>query len=1067
MSLKRYMLAAMMALIIVAAICEPGAAFVDSNYHWARLQIEHLHSRGFISGYPDDTYRPDSNVSREEFVTIIIKAIHKEAEAEQLSKGDSAFDDVDEGRWSMGYIELARELSVALGNGQGLFLPANPISREEAVTMLVNCLKADIGDIYPDKISDQEQISLWAQGAVAYAWEQGLISGYPDGSFRPRANISRAELACLLEGLLAFQGDQHHFYGTLESINLPLKRLIVDLNGSEQIFEMSNNVRVYAQGGKEPLKNLNLPARAYFDLDSNGKLTFILLSQEIVHGQVNIKLQSLPDYVRTPTNSQLSLLNNNAASEISATNVLTNDPGSSLRISQDAMKVWDFRELTEASGRGQLVAVIDSGVDPGHPDLQYTKDKYSKIVDYIDLTNEGKVELDKTAQEIDDYIEVEGRKKIDVSEIYSVDGQFRYGYLNINRLPLDLAALFPTGKILLIATKSSYVDRFDSLYMDINGDGKLNDEQEMKVFSQSHQKFSIKGSGERAFNFVLTEMQRDGKIVKLGYDAEGHGTMVAGIVAANGNISGVAPDAQILPIKIANSAGTASLENLQSALLIAAERGVKIAVVSMGQAQVSDHQRQTLSELAANLWNNYGMAICVAAGNEGPGLNTVAETSALNNFISIGAYATPEMMQNDYGWTVKEPELWYFSATGPGKDGQAAPLVVAPGNVISCFPMWDYPYKLDEGSSMAAPHVAGAAALLMDAVSQKLYRSDARAVWMALLGGAEPLKGYQVAEQGYGAINLLRSWKEINNLKDDPLYYKLKEYSPEYGYGIGYFSRYLQPGKLSVTIKNPNSTSSQLAVGSLAPWIVPGQSTVQLPANSERSIDINFTELDQPGLYSSFLLADDAATPGWDVAMLQTVVVPYRLSAMPDNRVEDKNILDAGKFKRYFLAVPPECPQLDLSLIVGDKGRACMYVIAPDGSRETSSYAGLGGLVSQPEINMLYNNPLPGTWEVVVYSTVTLSSLGLESSSYTFTAALQAAGSEKFGAANKYLVSSLPGLFKVGEQTIVSLHFFNANNKQPVDDVVSINGRLYEIKAGLLQMEMIPESDVLNLNIGV
>ncbi len=1050
--------------LVLVIFCTPVLAFTDSNYHWARPQIDHLNSRGFVSGYPDGSYHPDAYVSREEFVTLLVKAIHKDTEAQQLLKGDSAFTDV-QGRWSRGYIELARELNIAQGNGQSLFLPGTYISREEAVTMLVNCLKVDTQVILPSDISDSKQIAPWAQGSVAYAWQKKMINGYPDGSFRPKNSISRAEVACLLEELLGVQGDRHHFYATLKSINLPLKQIIVQLNGQELMFELAPNVRVYGEDSQEPVKELNLPAQAYFDLDSNGKMVFVLLSKESVHGQVNINLLALPGYARNVAADQVRPYSLAEKSELATSERIKNDPGSSLKLTRDAMKTWDFVQLTGATGRGQLVAVIDSGVDPGHPDLQYTDEKFNKIIDFVDLTNEGKVELNQSVQASSGMIQI-NEKKIDIKNLKSADGQFRYGYLSAIRLPLNTQALFPDGKILVVASKSRYNDRFDSLYVDINGDGQLNDELELKKYSELHQVCSIKGSGDKMFNFVLSEMARDGQYVKLGYDAEGHGTMVAGIVGANGKIEGVAPNAQILPIKIMNSAGTASLNNLKLAVQTAAERGVKIAVVSMGQSQLSESERQDLSLMAARLWQSYGMAICVAAGNTGPGLGTVAGTSALNNIISVGAYATPQMWQNDFGWTVKEPELWYFSSIGPSKDGQAAPLVVAPGSAVSAYPMWaDFPYQIDKGTSMAAPHVAGAAALLMDAVSHQLFRGDPRAVWMALLGGAEPLKGYQPAEQGYGAINMLRSWKEIQSLKDDPLYYQLNEYSPEYGYGTGFFSRSLEPGKLSVTIKNPGSENSQLAVGSLSSWIVPGQLTVQVPANGERSIDLSFTDLTEPGLYSDFLLADDAKTPGWDVAMLQTVVVPYQLASITGTRFEEQNRLNAGKVKRYFFAVPPGCSKLDVGLKVGNEGRARMYIIAPDGSQETSLDTGLGDLNPSPQSNMVYTNPLPGTWEVVVYSSLTLSTLGLENSNYTLSAALENAVPETLASATKYLVTALPGPFKAGERIFLSLHFYNANSKMPVNDVVSIQNRLYEVKDGLVQLDLTPQADLLNLNI--
>lgn len=1050
--------------IWLVVCCQPVLALTDIKSHWARLQIDHLHSRDLISGYPDGSYHPDAYVTREEFVTLLVKAIHKENEAQQLSKGESTFADAA-GRWSMGYIELARELGIAQGSESGLFLPGSYISREEAVTMLVNCLKADHRDLNPADLADSGRISPWAQGTVAYARQKGIISGYPDGSFRPQANITRAEVACILEEMLGLQGERHHFYGTLQDINLRLRQMIVRLNGVEQTFEMAANVLVYARGEREPVKELELPLPAYFDLNANGKLSFVYINDTPAHGKVNLDIRTLPDYARPADYQPINIYSLQDEEDMTLVNQLQNDPANSLKISRDAMKGGEFMQLTGASGRGQLVAVIDSGIDSGHPDLQYTQDNFKKVIDFVDLTNEGQVALNQTAWAVNGSIRI-GERDIKVDNLSSVNGEFRYGYFETWRLPLNPAVAYPDGQILVVASKSRYIDRFDTVYMDLNGDGQLNAEQGLKKYSETYQLGQIKGSGNQVFNFVVAEMARDGSYVKLGYDALGHGTMVAGVVAADGIIAGVAPNAQLLPVKIINSAGTARLDNLKLALRLSAERGAKIAVVSMGQMVLNETERQSLADMAAKIWQDFGMAICIATGNDGPGIGTAAATSALNNVISVGAYATPEMWQNDFGWQVNEPRLWYFSPGGPGRNGRASPLVVAPGSAVSTYPLWaDSPYQLDQGSSMAAPHVAGAAALLMDAVSHQLYRDDVRAVWMALLGGAEPLKGYQPAEQGYGAINLLRSWQEIKNLTQNPLNYELSQYSPEFGAGSGFYSRTLPPGKLSLTIKNPNYVNSRLAVGSLSPWIMPGQMVVQIPANSERTIDLDFAELKEPGLYSGFVLADNALTPGWDAAALQTVIVPYKLAELPERQFVEQYGLAAGEYKRYFFEVPPGSTQLSLALQAGQKGRVRMHLVAPDGSQTTSHYAGVGDLQPRDKANLVFANPLPGTWEVVVYSSLTLSSLGLENSIYTLTASLEADTLKPWGRAYKYLVSALPEPFKAGEKSLLSLHFYNASSKMPVNDLVYINGRLYEVKDGRVQLEITPPSDVLNLNI--
>ena len=102
-------------LIIIFIAMAPGVAlgFSDTRAHWARPQIDHLKSRELLSGYPDGTYRPDAFVSREEFVTLVIKALNKESEARQLEKGQGFFSDTHQ-RWSRGFVDLAQELDITV-----------------------------------------------------------------------------------------------------------------------------------------------------------------------------------------------------------------------------------------------------------------------------------------------------------------------------------------------------------------------------------------------------------------------------------------------------------------------------------------------------------------------------------------------------------------------------------------------------------------------------------------------------------------------------------------------------------------------------------------------------------------------------------------------------------------------------------------------------------------------------------------------------------------------------------------------------------------------------------------
>ncbi|MGI5912539.1 MAG: S8 family serine peptidase [Syntrophomonadaceae bacterium] len=1055
-------------LIIFFISCNPSAvyAFLDTRQHWASSQIDHLQNRELINGYPDDTFAPEKYISRGELVTLIINVLNKSAEAKQLLKGQAYFTDTVN-HWARGYIELARELDIAHGDGKAHFYPDNPVSREEAVTMLVSSLQVGLDELPPAKFEDSSAISFWAQKSVNYAVDQALLHGYPDNTFRPQQNLTRAEVAVLLEEYLALQGQKFHFYGILEKIDLPLRRAKVIIGDQEHVFELSANVVGYDEDQGQPLTQLDLPAKGYFSLNPEGKIAYIYLSKQYTQGELELNISSLPKHYNIPLTDDniVKLTDEQDEAEAKVQSSLAEHPEKSLQITAEAMQAPQFFAKTGATGRGQLVAVIDSGIDPGHPDLQSTSEGYRKIVDFIDLSDEGLVNLTEVQAKNGELLI--GDKAIDVSNIRNLSNVYKYGYLDLSILPTEVG--IGNKRLLIVAAADKNPGIFDTVYLDTDLDGEVNDQIALEEYNRTGGVAIIEGDGNKAFNLLLAKLPPEGEYAHFGFDLLGHGTEVAGIVAAQGKIQGIAPDAQLLVVKVMDRSGTTSLKKIESALSLAAERGAKVAVVSMGQYKVSKAEKESLEKLLANIKKVSGMLICMAAGNNGPGLGTVAGTATLENIISVGAYTTPSMWNNDYGWQVEEPTLWYFSSSGPAADASAAPLLLAPGNAISTYPLWSgQSYRLDEGTSIAAPHLAGAAALLLDAGIHKLYIDDAWAIGRALIGGAESLPNFQVVEQGLGTVNLLRAWDELQKQQGKSISLDGIQYSPGLGPTRGLYTRGLAPGELSLKIINNEDQNEQLSIGGLASWVKPGQYMVQVPAHSQRAIDIQYDELKEPGLYSTLLVADKHNTPEWDLAMLQTIVLPYDLSQIGDNGFMENAELAAGQFKRYFFQVPEGASSLNFKLSVGDKGRARLHVVSPQGSQEVSQYAGVGDTQVTASVNMHYSQPVPGVWEVVVYSSATLSDYDLAKS--------QLALEVKYGAKNnnnnigkpsdgRYIITTIPPLFKPGKEACFTLHFWNAGSKQPAQGTVSINNRLYEIRNGMIKLKTVPLQEKIRLNI--
>lgn len=199
-------LLAVLALVVSlssAALAEEGQsgqrfADVPAN-HWAYTYIQELSARGAINGYPDGNFYPEKTVTREEFAKIMVVAAGLTA----APASASTYADVPLTYWASPYIETARPYMTAYQNqGQLWFYPTAGALREDIAVAVVklrgfDARTADLS-ILSTMFSDLASISEVARPYVALAVEQGIITGYTDGTFRGQGTITRSEAAAIL-----------------------------------------------------------------------------------------------------------------------------------------------------------------------------------------------------------------------------------------------------------------------------------------------------------------------------------------------------------------------------------------------------------------------------------------------------------------------------------------------------------------------------------------------------------------------------------------------------------------------------------------------------------------------------------------------------------------------------------------------------------------------------------------------------------------------------------------------------------------------------------------------------
>jgi serine protease AprX len=196
-------------------------------------------------------------------------------------------------------------------------------------------------------------------------------------------------------------------------------------------------------------------------------------------------------------------------------------------------------------------------------------------------------------------------------------------------------------------------------------------------------------------------------------DRHGHGTHCAGVLAGSGAMSdghyrGVAPDAELFIAKVLHGDGQGMMSDVMMGLEWAVEQGVQVISLSLGGPGPCDGT-DALSETCEAAVER-GVVVVVAAGNDGPTPYSVGSPGCAAGVITVGAASDLD-------------RIAAFSSRGPTADGRTKPDVVLPGVEIIApratattmgTPIDDW-YTASSGTSMATPHAAGLAALLLQA----------------------------------------------------------------------------------------------------------------------------------------------------------------------------------------------------------------------------------------------------------------------------------------------------------------------------------------------------------------
>ncbi len=495
--------------------------------------------------------------------------------------------------------------------------------------------------------------------------------------------------------------------------------------------------------------------------------------------------------------------------------------------------------------------------------------------------------------------------------------------------------------------------------------------------------------------------------VNIGVIESEHGTHVAGITAANGlfggKMNGAAPGAKLVSSRACTwSGGCTNVALTEGMIDLVTKRGVDIVNMSIGGLPALNDGNNARAELYTRLIDTYGVQLVISAGNSGPGANTIGDPSLAEKVISVGASVSKETWAANYGSVVeKKYALMPFSSRGPREDGGFTPTLVAPGAAINTIQTWlpgapvaeagytlPAGYGMLQGTSMASPQAAGAAALLLSAAKQKKIDLSPATLRTALTSTADHIKGVQAYEEGAGLMNIEDAWDAIRDGATShaytvkaPVDTALDQFLKTPGFGTGLYDREggLKAGQkktYEVTITRTSGADKAIrhelhfennAGGTFR---IVGSDEVKLPLNQPVTVKVQAAPK-SAGIKSAILEVDDPRTEGIDKQVLNTVVVaePLKYTFAASDSVQ-RNSSD-----HYFVTVPEGAKSLEVAMSgLKDKSQTRFISIHPygtpaDPTSTINCYPNYPNPANtcRPDVRS-YANPQPGVWEIEVES---------------------------------------------------------------------------------------------------